>query len=191
MQKPYKASVDLSQLVIVDVQTRLVTAMPSEAMQATIKNCGVLATAAAMLSVPIIVTEQYSKGLGNTVPALLTAFSDAKINLKAVEKTAFSCMAEPTFSRQLSSDISQIILTGMEAHICVLQTALDLLNSHQPKQVFIVEDAIISRDPVNKANAIARLREAGCIITNTESTLFEWLGKAEGEAFKAISKLIK
>lgn len=189
MQKSYKASVDLTQLVIVDVQTRLASVMPSEAMQTTIKNCSILATAAAMLNVPLTLTEQYPKGLGHTEPALLTAISEAKVNFKPVEKTAFSCMAEPTFSRQLSVDKSQIILAGMEAHICVLQTALDLISVN--KQVFVVEDAIISRNPANKANAIARLRDAGCVITNTESVLFEWLGAAEGDAFKAVNQMIK
>lgn len=77
----------------------------------------------------------------------------------------------------------------MEAHICVLQTALDLLQAN--KQVFMVEDAIISRSSINKANAIARLRDAGCVITNTESVVFEWLGNANHEAFRAISKLIR
>jgi nicotinamidase-related amidase len=77
----------------------------------------------------------------------------------------------------------------MEAHICVLQSALDMLESD--KQVFVVEDAIISRNATNKANAIARMRAAGCIVGNTESIVFEWLGKAEGDAFKAISKLIR
>jgi nicotinamidase-related amidase len=86
-------------------------------------------------------------------------------------------------------DRSQLVLAGMEAHICVIQTALDLLSAG--KQVFVAEDAIISRDPANKANALARMREAGCIISNTESIVFEWLGKAEGDAFKAISKLIR
>jgi nicotinamidase-related amidase len=80
-------------------------------------------------------------------------------------------------------------LAGLEAHICILQTALGLVNSG--KQVFIAEDAVISRNPANKANALARLREAGCIISNTESIVFEWLGKAEGDAFKAISKLVR
>lgn len=189
MQTSYKASVDLSQLVIIDMQTRLVNVMPSEAMQSTIKNCTTLATAAALLSVPIVLTEQYPKGLGHTVPEILAGLLDAKINLKPVEKTAFSCMAAPTFFRQLSADKSQIILAGMEAHICVLQTALDLISAN--KQVFVIEDAIISRSAANKSNAIARLRDAGCIITNSESTLFEWLGKAEGDAFKAISQMIK
>jgi len=184
----------LSQLIIVDMQTRLMTAMPHDALQATIKNVGILAQASTMLEVPVIITEQYSKGLGNTVPeisALLPA------NLKPVEKLTFSCMAEPKFSRQLTRDRSQVILAGMEAHICVLQTALDLIALATPgenksgKQVFVAEDAVISRNPANKANAIARMRDAGCIITNTESIVFEWLGKAEGDAFKAISKLIR
>jgi nicotinamidase-related amidase len=106
-----------------------------------------------------------------------------------VEKTTFSCCAEPTFCRQLTSDRPQIVLAGMEAHICILQTALQLQEQGHP--VFVVEDAIISRDPANKANAIARLREAGVTITNTESVVFEWLGKAEGDAFKQISRLIR
>jgi isochorismate hydrolase len=175
----------LSQLVIIDMQTRLLTVMPQEAMQAVIKNCGILARAAAILAVPAIITEQYPTGLGNTVPELSALLP----NIKLVEKITFSCMAEPKFSRQLTRDRSQLILTGMEAHVCVLQTAMDLIVAG--KQVFVVEDAIISRNPANKANALARMRDAGCIISNTESVVFEWLGKAEGDAFKAISKLIR
>lgn len=179
----------LSQLVIIDMQTRLLTAMSPEAMQAVIKNCGILATAAAMLDVPVAITEQYPKGLGKTAPELLALLSSLNpTNLKPVEKITFSCMAEPKFSRQLTRDRSQVVLAGMEAHICVLQTALDLQTS---KQVFVAEDAIISRNPGHKANALARMRDAGCIVSNTESIVFEWLGKAEGDAFKAISKLIR
>lgn len=174
----------LSQLIIIDMQTRLLSAMPQEEMQAVIKNCGILAQAASMLEVPILLTEQYPQGLGNTAPELLAFLP----NIKPVEKLSFSCMSEPKFSRQLTRDHSQVIIAGMEAHICVLQTALDLQNS---KQVFVAEDAIISRNPANKANAIARMRDAGCIISNTESIVFEWLGKADGDAFKAISKLIR
>lgn len=178
------AHAGLSQLVIVDVQTRLAGVMQPEAMQATIKNCSILLTAAAMLEVPTVFTEQYPQGLGNTVPELLAQLTQ----IKAVEKTVFSCASEPKFMRQLTVDRPQIILAGMEAHICVLQTALALVNT---KQVFVVEDAIISRNVANKANAIARLRDAGCIISNMESVVFEWLGKAEGDTFKAISKLIR
>lgn len=185
LKAPLLMKADLSQLVIIDTQTKLITAMSQDALQACVKNMGILAQAATLLAVPTIVTEQYPKGLGNTVPELLALLP----NIKPVEKLSFSCVAEPTFSRQLTRDHSQIVLAGMEAHICVLQTALDLINTG--KQVFVAEDAVISRNPTNKANALARMREAGCTISNTESIVFEWLAIAEGDAFKAISKLIR
>lgn len=170
---------------MIDIQTRLTAAMPQETMQAAIRNSEILATAAKLLEVPALLTEQYPKGLGHTVPELLALLP----NVHAVEKTVFSCMAEPAFSRQLTGDRPQLILAGIEAHICVLQTAMDLISAG--KQVYVAEDAVVSRNPANKANALARMRDAGCIVTNTESIVFEWLGKAEGDAFKAISKLIR
>jgi len=187
------ANSGLSQLIIIDMQTRLVTAMPQYALQAAIKNTSILAKAAVLLAVPTIITEQYPAGLGHTMPELLSLLP----SVKPIEKISFSSAAEPKFNRQLTRDRSQVVLAGMEAHICVLQTALDLIapaNSGEnasSKQVVVAEDAIISRNSANKANAIARMREAGCIISNTESIVFEWLGKAEGDAFKTISKLIR
>ena len=175
----------LSQLVIVDMQTKLVNVMPVDAMQSTIKNCSILAQAAQLLNVPIIVTEQYPQGLGATLPEIQQQFA----HFKPIAKTAFSASAEPKFNQRLHRDQSQIILAGMEAHICILQTALSL--KHMGKQVYVVEDAIISRNAINKANALVRLREAGCVITNTESVLFEWLGNANHPAFKEVSKLIR
>ena len=174
-----------SQLVIVDMQTKLIEVMPLEAMQLVIKNSAILLQAAKILAINTLYTEQYPKGLGSTIPELLTHLTPNT----AIEKTAFSCLSEPKFKAKLNRDKPQIVLAGMEAHICLLQTALDLIASNH--QVFIAEDAIISRNPLNKGNAIQRMREAGCIITNTESICFEWLGKAEGDAFKAISKLIR
>ena len=185
LQTNFICNTGLGQLVLIDIQTRLQSVMLPEAMKAVIKNCTILATAAKVLEVPVLLTEQYPQGLGETAPEL----SYLLPNVKPVEKITFACTAEPKFNRQLTVDRPQIILAGMEAHICVLQTALGLLHSN--KQVFIAEDAIISRNPANKANALARLREAGCIISNTESIVFEWLGKAEGDAFKAISKLVR
>ncbi len=179
------AKIELSQLVIIDMQTKLINAMQLDAMQAVIKNCGILAQAAILLAVPTIVTEQYPQGLGETLPEIKQYIGANK----PIEKTAFSAAGVPKFNQQLHRDQSQIILVGMEAHICVLQTALDLIKAN--KQVFVVEDAIISRNPINKANAIARMRDAGCIITNTESVLFEWLTNAQHSAFKAISQLIR
>jgi len=173
-----------SQLVIIDMQERLANAMPAEGMQQVLKNSKILLQAAALLEVPVIHTEQYPKGLGPTCAELQPLLTQA-----AVSKTAFSCCDEPAFQRKLVGDRPQMILAGMEAHICILQTALAL--HAQGRQVFVVEDAVLSRDPANKTNALTRLRQASIIVSNTESVIFEWLGKAEGEAFKTLSKLIR
>lgn len=175
----------LSQLVIVDMQIKLAGVMMPELMQSTIKNCSILAQAAQLLTVPIIVTEQYPQGLGHTLPELQQQLAD----IKPIAKTTFSANGEPRFNQQLHRDQSHVVLTGMEAHICILQTALSL--KQMGKQVFVVEDAIISRTLANKMNAIARMRDVGCIITSTESVLFEWLGSANHPAFKEVSKLIR
>lgn len=184
MKSALIADANQSQLVIVDVQTKLASVMPSDILS-VIKNCATLIQAANLLEIPLIYTEQYPKGLGNTVSEL----SPYLTNKEAVEKTAFSCCDAPAFKRQLSSDRGYVIVAGMEAHICVVQTALDL--QAQGKRVFVVEDAIISRKPENKLNAVNRLRQAGIIVTNTESVVFEWLKVAEGDAFKKISQLVR
>ncbi len=174
-----------SQLVIIDVQEKLVAAMAQDAMQQVLKNCGILLQAAALLEIPAIYTEQYTKGLGPTSAELLPLLTTSQ----AIAKTAFSCCDEPAFNRKLTSDRPQIVLAGMEAHVCVLQTALAL--HAQGRQVFVAEDAILSRSTANKTNALARLRQAGVIVSTTESIVFEWLGKAEGPAFKPVSQLIR
>lgn len=179
------AKAGLSQLILVDMQTGLIPAMAADAMPAVIKNCIILATAATLFELPVVLTEQYPAGLGYTVPALLAVLP----KIKAVDKLTFSAMAEVKCSRQLTRDHTQVIVAGMEAHICVLQTALDLVLAG--KQVFVVEDAIISRNPAHKANAIARMRAAGCIISTTESIVFEWMGRAEGDVFKTLSKMMR
>lgn len=183
--KAHIANDALSQLIIIDVQAKLASAMQESAMQAVQKNIGILAQAAQLLAVPVIVTEQYPHGLGATLPEI--ALHLPQVN--AIAKTVFSACKVPAFNQLCVRDKPQLVIIGMEAHICILQTALDLLQA--AKQVFVVEDAIISRNSANKANAIARMRDAGCIITNTESVVFEWLGRAEGDAFKAIAKLIR
>lgn len=176
---------DHSQLAIIDVQVKLCAVMSASDMQAVANNCSRLVQAANLLAVPVVVTEQYPQGLGETI-ADITQYLG---HVKPIAKTAFSACAEPKFKAQLQRDKSQVILAGMETHICVLQTALDLIA--QGKQVFVVEDAVISRNEANKSNAIARLAHAGCMVTNTESVLYEWLGNAKHESFKAISMLIK
>lgn len=173
------------QLVLIDLQEKLSAAMPPERMQHVSQQAAILLQAAQHLAIPTVVTEQYPKGLGNTLPALKALMPHAAY----VEKTAFSACGEAKFTQKLHRDLSQVVLFGMEAHICVLQTALDL--TAMGKQVFVVEDAVISRAAANQTNAIARLRDAGCIVTNTESVLFECLGGAHHPAFKAVSALIK
>lgn len=175
-----------SLLVVIDVQQRLAAAMPQETKDQVIKQIGVLLQASEALAVPTVVTEQYPKGLGPTEPALTQATSE---KLNTIEKTCFSCLHCRTFADQVDgSNKKQIILTGMEAHICVLQTALDL--QHSGYQVFVVEDAVCSRTQANKDNAMHRLRQEGVIVTNTESVLFEWLRDAQHPEFKTLSKLI-
>jgi nicotinamidase-related amidase len=178
-------STDLSQLVVIDVQTKLCGVMPKADIKAVVKNTGILVQAASLLQVPIIATEQYPQALGETVPEIAQHFT----TVKPIAKTAFSAYADPKFKAHCQRDKSQIILAGLEAHICILQTTLSLIA--QGKQVFVVEDAIMSRNAENKRNALARMASAGCVVTNTESVLFEWLGDAKHEAFKEVSKLIK
>lgn len=179
------AQASSSQLAIIDVQPKLCNVMQTADMQAVIQNCSRLAQGANVLQIPITASEQYPQALGETMPEI----AQHLLVKKPIAKTTFSACSEPKFKAQLQRDKSQIILVGLESHICVLQTALALLA--QGKQVFVVADAVISRKTENKCNALARLATAGCIITNTESVLFEWLGNANHEAFKAISKLVK
>ena len=174
-----------SQLVIIDMQEKLSTAMPKEVINKIIKRCELLITVANELNISQICTEQYPKGLGHTLSSMMPFLSAAKF----VEKNVFACTDEPIFLRYLIKTRPQIFLMGMEAHICVLQTALGLIKSG--KEVFVIEDAIVSRNISNKQNALNRLREAGCHITNTESVVFEWLKTSDNETFKKVTPLIK
>lgn len=176
-----------SLLIVVDTQTKLAAAMPPTKRDEVLRNTAILLQAAGLLSVPALVTEQYPKGLGKTEAVLTQHLPPAT---PTAEKTCFSCCSAADFMAAVQhSRRNQILLTGMEAHVCVLQTALDLHATGM--QVFIVEDAICSRRMRNKTNAIARLRQAGIVVTNTESVLFEWLRDARHEHFKAISAFIR
>ena len=175
----------LSQFVVIDVQERLCATMNQEALRAVVKNCGILLQAVKLLGIPTLFTEQYPKGLGATLPELALWLPPEG----RVEKINFSCCEESEFCALLDDTLPQVMLAGMEAHICILQTALQL--QEMGRQPFVVEDAVISRNPENRRNALHRLRQAGIVVTNTESLLFEWLKVAEGEAFRQISKLIR
>ena len=175
-----------SQLLLIDIQERLAGAMPEAILKKVLGNCQTLIMAAMQLGVPLIRTEQYPKGLGPTHPELLDALKDNT----AVEKTCFSSCGADGLEEQLSdTQREQWIITGMESHICVLQTCMELLE--KGKTVIVVADAICSRTKSNYNNAIDRMRQAGAIIANTESVLFEWLRDASHPQFKELSRLIR
>jgi len=175
-----------SVLVLMDIQERLMAAMPKGVRERLIVQVSILLAASTALSVPVIVTEQYPKGLGSTELVLKSLLSES---VQVIEKTSFSSAKVDSFLEAIAqTKRTQIILTGMESHICILQSALDL--QQQGYQVFVVEDAVSSRTTTNQNNALKRMRQAGIIITNVESIIFEWLGDAKHPAFKSLSKLI-
>jgi len=178
---------ETSVLLIVDIQTKLVRAMPDNAAEAMLKNTCHLIEAANLFNIPILFTEQYPKGLGPTVESLA-----AKLNSDAIriEKTAFSCCAADNFNDILKgTSRNQIVIVGQETHVCILQTALDLLQ--QGYQVHILEDAVCSRKAEHKRYALQRMQQHGMTISNSESVLFEWLKHARHEHFSAISQLLR
>ncbi len=175
-----------SVLLIVDVQERLFAAMDPEQRAEMGRNIKILATAARRLGVPILLSEQYPKGLGHT----LTEIGEAAGQVEPISKVAFSCWGAEGFAERLgATGARQVILTGIETHVCVLLTALDLLA--QGYAVHVVADAACSRRRENRQIALDQLREAGAVVTSTESVLFLLLGVADTDDFRALSKLIK
>lgn len=176
-----------SRLVVVDAQPRLAAAMPDEVRASVTANLALLLDAARMLDLPVSVTEQYPKGLGHTEASVAGRFPD---HTRIFEKTSFSCCGADGFVASLDIEHQhQLVIAGMESHVCVLQSALDL--RQRGFQVFVVEDAVCSRNPRNHRNAMERLRHADVLVTNTESVLFEWLRDAGHQQFKAVSALLK
>lgn len=174
-------------LLLIDMQERLLPAMAGG--KEVERRCGILLEAAKQLEVPVLASEQYPKGLGHTVPGLRAALGNAPI----FEKTAFSCWREPALKQALiahhESGRPQVVIAGIEAHVCVAQTALDLAAAGFA--VFAVADAMTSRAARSAELAESRLRHAGVFVINTEMAVFELLGRAGTPAFKALSVLIR
>lgn len=173
-------------LLVVDLQEKLVPAMfESERL---IQNSLRLVQGAAALGLPLLATEQYPKGLGPTVPVISSALTGARA-LK-FEKVAFSaCRATGLLDALASRRFSQIVLCGIEAHVCVSQTCLDLLENGF--QVFLAVDAVSSRTPENMRLGLDRMRQAGIITVSVEMALFELIERAGTDEFKRILTLIK
>ena len=172
-------------LLVIDVQERLAPAMSEpEFFESNVIR---LLEAAEILGLPAIVTEQYPKGLGPTVENVAEVIGDGAIRM---EKIAFSALADEKISEAVrATGKGTLLICGIEAHVCVLQTALDALS--QGYAVQVAHDAVSSRSPLNRANALERMAAAGATVTSTESALFEMLGKAGTPEFKAISRLVK
>lgn len=169
-----------SALLVVDVQARLLPAIDEG--QAVLEGCVWLARVASRMGVPVLASEQYPKGLGPTVPELAAVLPQDAV----ADKLHFSCVAGQCLPRLPGGDRPQVVLCGIEAHVCVLQTALEL--RAQGREVYLVEAATGSRRPVDKALAIERMRQEDVRIVSPEMVAFEWLRVAGTELFKAVSK---
>ncbi len=186
MGAPARLTRENSLLLVVDVQERLFAAMDSEHREEMAKNLKVLATTARRLGIPILLSEQYPKGLGHTLPELRESLGE----IEPVTKMAFSCWKAEGFAERFAATRArQVILTGLEAHVCVLLTALDLLA--EGYTVYAVADATCSRRRENRQLALDQLRQVGAVVTSTESVLFQLLRTADTDDFRALSRLIK
>ena len=174
-----------SLLVLIDMQEKLLRAMTDP--DACSARCGLLLQAASAFGMPVIVTEQYPKGLGATVPELAERIP---ANSPVIEKGAFSCFGEPLFAEALEKAAPEsLILCGIEAHVCAAQTALDAVN--RGLNVFAVRDAMTSRHVPDRESAFSLLQTNGVQVLSAETLLFMLLRTSKHPAFKEISRLVK
>ncbi len=169
-------------LLVVDVQERLCAAMEPRALARMVQRTRAAIQGAQALGLPVVYTEQYPKGLGPTVPEL----KDALEGVRRVEKLSFSC-AIPEVVSALKRN--QILIAGMEAHVCVFQTVRDLAEQHF--NPYLLVDAVLSRSEEDRQAGIALCREVGAVATTVEAALFDLLGKAGTPEFKLVSAAVK
>ena len=174
----------LAGIVVVDIQEKLLPAIFEK--ERMLRNAVCLLKGAGILQVPVLATEQYPRGLGSTVQSI----RDAVPGLSALEKVAFSSCGAAGFMEALASKgISDVILCGMETHVCVLQTTLDLVENGF--RVFVVSDAVSARTSENHRLGLQRMHDAGGVIVSVEMVLFELLEKAGTPEFKQVLELLK
>jgi nicotinamidase-related amidase len=174
-----------SLLIVIDVQKRL---WPHIANKEEVRDrCRVLMEGAAKIGVPVIVSEQYPKGLGETIDELMEAKSD---DAPLCEKVSFGCLDDEGLTERIESyKRRQLVLCGIETHVCVMQTALQSIE--KGLQVAVVADAVGSRVEGNRQLALDRIQKCGGTIVGTEMILFEWMRTAKHPSFKEVSKLVK
>lgn len=183
---------DTCVLLIVDIQERLAAVMPGEDMAQVVRNTNILLEAARRMGIPVVVSEQYPKGLGPTV-AGLTQGIEAIEDRREIEKLDFSVCScadfDPIATQLEAQGRTQWIVAGMETHICVYQSARELLE--RGEEVHVVADAVISRAEHNYSIGLGLAERAGAVLTSTETVVMDLLGRAQGDDFKAISRLIR
>jgi nicotinamidase-related amidase len=171
-------------LLIIDVQEKLVRVMHEK--DALISSLQKLIKAMSVLEVPVIITEQYPQGLGPTVPEIATLLPD----VSPIPKTSFSCWSDDNFTNKLRSlHRRQVLVSGIEGHVCVYQTVCDLASNGFA--AYVVTDTITSRTPENRHLAFEMMKQVGARLTGTEAVLFELLKAAGGDKFKKISQIVK
>lgn len=171
-------------LLVIDIQDNLLPLIFEK--ERLVRNSVLLIKGAQVLKLPIFVTEQYRKGLGLTTPEIASAIA----GFAPVEKVTFSSCGAPGLVATLkSSGITDVLLCGMETHVCVLQTCLDLLVDSF--NVFVVADAVSARNPENTRLAMDRMRGAGALIVSTEMVFFELLERAATDEFKQVLALVR
>lgn len=181
MKSPNLIDAQNALLVVIDIQERLLPAIHHS--EQLVERTNWLLKIASELGVPAWFTEQYPQGLGHTIEKLRTHHSVAN----TIEKSHFSAWQAPEFQKMLRiNERQQIILVGMETHVCVLQTALDL--KHFGFDVYVVNDAVSSRTEASKETALKRMEQAGIHIVNAEMVTFEWLHDSANPMFRTISK---
>ena len=181
-RSPEMMNRDDTGLLVVDVQTRLLAALPGH--RRLVWNIRRLIDGAGILGIPIAGTEQYPRGLGPTVPELANRLGDMPA------KQMFSCReCAPIFDRWREQEITKVLVVGAETHVCVLQTVLDLLAAGL--RVYVAVDAVRSRFEIDRETALRRMDSSGANLTTTETTLFEWCEIAGTPEFKQISQLAR
>jgi nicotinamidase-related amidase len=171
-------------LLIIDVQEKLAHVMHER--DTMVANLQKMVKGIKVLGVPVIVTEQYPKGLGSTIPEIVSLLQDVPV----IPKISFSCWNDGAFLRSLKSlNRKQVLVSGIEGHVCVYQTVCDLVANGF--EAYAVTDTITSRTPENRQLSFTMMQQAGVHLTGVEAALFELLKVAEGEKFKAISRIVK
>ncbi len=174
-------------LLIIDIQERLAPVINEQ--EQVIANTVVLAKTAAEMNLPVIVTEQYPRGLGPTVPEISTVLAENLPTSQNFAKMAFSACTPEVNAALAATGCRKVIVTGMETHVCVFQTVRQLLAAGY--EVFVARDAVSSRTAVNRENGLQLMAAMGATISNTETLIFDLLEVSGTPLFKKISKLIK